>query len=543
VKLRVTAFLIFLWVLIVAAALLFRPLLPRDETRYISVAWEMWHSGKFLVPWINGVPYGHKPPLFFYLIHLGWFLFGVNEWSARLTGPFFGLLSLLLTAHLARRLWPGDTTTSKLSPFILLAMPLFAILTTLTMFDLMLCFFVLLSATGLLAAGRDRAPHGWIMVATGIGGGLLTKGPVTMVFVVPLGLLAPWWLKSSGQSSWWRWYSRFFVAVLIGVAIALLWAIPAAKAGGPEYGNAILWGQTAGRMVRSFAHRRPWWWYVPFVPLITLPWSGQLLRIRHLKAFKPDHADRFCLSWSVPAFVLLSITSGKQIHYLIPLLPPVSLLLARFLSLTILSPIRAELRIMAGLYLIAGIGLSLLPRIANWWAQLVPFSHVSIAWGIIFMVMGIIIFWVSLKDSSVVVMINCAAMILFIVLMHASVFRQMVNVYDVSPIATKIASLQHASKTIAIYPEKYANQFNFAGRLDAVIGIEDWHELGDWVKKYPNDYVVLFSSNLPPSNQSAEPEYVRRFMGRWTSFWQAKVFDRALIGQGGDLKRTASSTG
>ena len=542
-KLRVTAFLVLLWLLVVAAALLFRPLLPRDETRYVSVAWEMWHSGKFLVPRINGLPYGHKPPLFFYLIQFGWFLFGVNEWSARLTGPFFGLLSLLLTAHLARRLWPGDTTIRKLSPFILLAMPLFAIMTTLTMFDLMLCFFVLLSATGLLAAGREKALQGWIMVATGIGGGLLTKGPVTMVFVVPLGLLAPWWLKSSVQSSWWRWYSRLFIAVLIGVAIALLWAIPAAKAGGPEYGNAILWGQTVGRMVRSFAHRRPWWWYVPFAPLITLPWSYQLLRIRHLTAFKPDHADRFCLSWSIPAFVLLSITSGKQIHYLIPLLPPVALLLARFLGSAVPTQIRAELRIMAGLYLIVGIGLSILPRMANWWAQLAPYSHVSIAWGITFIVMGIIFFRISPKDSTVTVMTNCVAMILFIVLMHATFFRQLINVYDASPIANKIAYLQHNTKTVAIYPKEYASQFNFSGRLDTVIGIDDWQELGDWVKKYPHEYVILFSSKLPPSNQSAEPEYVRRFIGRWTSIWQAEVFDRVWIGQGRGLKLTTSSSG
>lgn len=506
--------------------------MPRDETRYVSVAWEMWHSGKFLVPRINGLPYGHKPPLFFYLIHVGWFLFGVNEWSARLTGPFFGLLSLLLTAHLARRLWPGDTAISKLSPFILLAMPLFAIMTTLTMFDLMLCFFVLLSATGLLAAGREKALHGWIMVAVGIGGGLLTKGPVTMVFVVPLGLLAPWWLKSSEQSSWWRWYSRFFVAVLIGVSIALLWAIPAAKAGGPEYGNAILWGQTAGRLVRSFAHRRPWWWYVPFVPLITLPWSYQLLRIRHLTAFEPDHADRFCLSWSIPAFVLLSITSGKQLHYLVPLLPPVALLLARLLSLAISPPRRGELGFMAGLYVIVGIGLSILPRIAKWSTQLQPYAHVSLAWGIIFILVGIIIFWLSPKDSTIAVMINSATMILFIVLMHASFFRQMVDVYDVSPIAKEIAYLQHARKTVAIYPEEYASQFNFAGRLETVIGIDDWHKLEDWAKKYPNDYVVLFSSKSPPSNQKAEAEYVRRFIGRWTSIWQAEVFDRALIGGG-----------
>jgi len=113
-----TILLVFAWLFLVIAALFSRPLMPIDETRYVSVAWEMWQSGNFLVPHLGGVPYSHKPPLLFYLMHLGWFLFGVNEWSARLTGPFFGLLNLFLTAHLARRLWPSDRRISRIAPFV-----------------------------------------------------------------------------------------------------------------------------------------------------------------------------------------------------------------------------------------------------------------------------------------------------------------------------------------------------------------------------------------------------------------------------------------
>ena len=65
----------------------FRPVLPVDETRYLTVAWEMWLRGDFLVPYINGEPYSHKPPLLFWLIHLGWAVFGVNDWWPRLVAP------------------------------------------------------------------------------------------------------------------------------------------------------------------------------------------------------------------------------------------------------------------------------------------------------------------------------------------------------------------------------------------------------------------------------------------------------------------------
>ena len=49
--------------LLTGVALYARPLTPIDETRYISVAWEMWLRGDPLVPFKNGAPYSHKPPL------------------------------------------------------------------------------------------------------------------------------------------------------------------------------------------------------------------------------------------------------------------------------------------------------------------------------------------------------------------------------------------------------------------------------------------------------------------------------------------------
>ncbi len=60
------------WVLLLMLALLSRHLLAVDETRYVSVAWEMWLRGDWLVPHLNGEPYDHKPPLLFWLIHLSW---------------------------------------------------------------------------------------------------------------------------------------------------------------------------------------------------------------------------------------------------------------------------------------------------------------------------------------------------------------------------------------------------------------------------------------------------------------------------------------
>ena len=51
------ATLVAAWALLVGVTQALRPILPIDETRYVSVAWEMWARGDFLVPHLNGSPY------------------------------------------------------------------------------------------------------------------------------------------------------------------------------------------------------------------------------------------------------------------------------------------------------------------------------------------------------------------------------------------------------------------------------------------------------------------------------------------------------
>ena len=67
-----------------AAGLAFRPLLPIDETRYLSVSWEMLLRGSYLVPTMNFEPYFQKPPMLFWLIDIAWAIVGVSRWSALL---------------------------------------------------------------------------------------------------------------------------------------------------------------------------------------------------------------------------------------------------------------------------------------------------------------------------------------------------------------------------------------------------------------------------------------------------------------------------
>ena len=76
----VVAGLIFVWL---AATAWLRPLALPDEGRYVGVAWEMMRSGDWLTPTLNGLPFFHKPPLFYWITGASMSVLGLNEWAVR----------------------------------------------------------------------------------------------------------------------------------------------------------------------------------------------------------------------------------------------------------------------------------------------------------------------------------------------------------------------------------------------------------------------------------------------------------------------------
>ena len=98
------------WLVLVWVGLNYRPLMPIDETRYLSVAWDMWLNGDWLVPQLNGRPYPYKTAaaVLDHQSGLGRVSGSVKTWP-RLVAPLFGAAGLAAAWFLARRLWPRRT--------------------------------------------------------------------------------------------------------------------------------------------------------------------------------------------------------------------------------------------------------------------------------------------------------------------------------------------------------------------------------------------------------------------------------------------------
>jgi 4-amino-4-deoxy-L-arabinose transferase-like glycosyltransferase len=527
--------LILLWAVLVGFSLSVRPLFPIDETRYVTVAWEMWLRSGFLVPHLNGETYSHKPPLLFWLMQVGWLIFGVNDWTPRLVAPLFGLGAVLLLGRVARLLWPESDGAARLAPWLLLGCGFWAAFSTLTMFDIPLAFFVLLGIYGLLRVMRSaQAWKSWGWVGLAIGGGVLVKGPVILLHLLPVGLLAPlWWDKQIAASPRWRaWYLGLFAALLMGAALALSWAVPAGIAGGEAYRNAIFWGQTGGRMVQSFAHRLPWWWYFKSLPLLLLPW---LLWTPFWTTFKQlnldDRGVRFCIAWALPVFVAFSLISGKRLHYLLPLLPAVALLLARAAGAITGKNWRGAHLPLVVILTLAGTAMALLPPLNARYLWHSELSAVSPLWGVALIILALGSLVLPVKSA---VQSGCHVAVLVVaalMLLAGGYFGAMRPFYDVQPAARQIASLL-SSRIAVAHLGKYYGQFHFLGRIDQPLPVlQAAAQLPAWAQAHPQGYVIAsYKDHAAALDPLADYRYP--FKGR-----QIALFSSGILLQHPEIQR------
>ena len=79
-------------------------LMDVDETRYVSMARDMFHSKDYMTLYLNGVYFFEKPPLYFWGEVLSFLGFGVvNEFTARVPVALYGTLSTLLLYFVGKK--------------------------------------------------------------------------------------------------------------------------------------------------------------------------------------------------------------------------------------------------------------------------------------------------------------------------------------------------------------------------------------------------------------------------------------------------------
>jgi len=300
-----------------------------DHEGLVAVtAEEAYTNGHWIVPHFNGQRRLQKTPLMYWAVAgLGYLFGGIDEFTVRLPAAISaGAVALMMTFLAARMfdrvtgLITGLATASCTGILWQSHRGTHDMLMTAFVVASMVCFWLALEG---LASGKESRKY-FLLAYASFAVAMLAKGPLPAP-VVGLPILA--YIIWSGD------YKRLVKfqlhwGLLIFVVIVGWWVVAVLV----SVDDVIYrwYEEFIARAIGQFGTKRPWYYYLPQIFLLTLPWSV-FLPLGLILPFRRDIADHrkglvFVFIWLVADLVFFSVCEGKRAHYILPIVPPAVIL-------------------------------------------------------------------------------------------------------------------------------------------------------------------------------------------------------------------------
>ena len=334
--------------------------LSRSEAMYALIPKEMFDSGNWLTPTLNGARYLDKPPLFYWINLVAYSILGVSDRVARVPTLMIGLGEVWFTYLIGRRLlgtrsaWLGGLTLLTSVGFFTLHLQLLT--------DHLVTLGLVVAMWALVCA-EDQPSWRWsVLFQVALAVGFLSKGFIGLAF--PLLILAGY--------AWFRRHPRLLTLALNpwGWLVFLLLTVPWFWAMEQAHPGFLQHHIVNEQILRFFGQRQPpdiipfplpGFWLFLFIWL--LPWG--LLLPEALYRFwqataSPDQArrGRLLLVWALIIMGFFSLSSTRIEYYSLPALPALALVLGWRMSLAFESS--RDRGLLAALFFLGLLGLALM---------------------------------------------------------------------------------------------------------------------------------------------------------------------------------------
>jgi 4-amino-4-deoxy-L-arabinose transferase-like glycosyltransferase len=319
-----------------------------DEPRYADVAREMYFSGDYVTPRLFGKPWFEKPPLYYWLAALS-FRLGISEFSARFPSALFAILFLgvwywFVDRHYGQRAaqWSCLILSTSLGWIGFARAAAMDMLLATTLSAALAFFFTWWFAEASVTPQRgdptlpDRSSWPLYAFYAALALATLSKGPLAVLLaglvIVPCIL----------QGRAWAAILKMLLtpAVALYAVIALPWYVLCYLRNGWPFIEEFFIRHNLQRFTsgEAIGHPQPPWFYFPVLPAAIFPWSPLLLitavslmRTSWRKIFATPKITAL-VAWIALPLAFFSASANKLPGYLLPILPPLSLLLALAIS-------------------------------------------------------------------------------------------------------------------------------------------------------------------------------------------------------------------
>lgn len=340
-------------------------LVDETEPLFAEASRQMVETGDWVTPYYNGATRFDKPPLVYWLMAIGFHLFGVGEWAVRLPSALAATALVGMGFYTLRRFgysrpelavaFTGETTVgepqrSRLSQrnlfwsamigsAIMALHPETLVWARSGVSDMLLsgCMGIALF-TFFLAYAQPEFPQrqrNWYLASyVFLGLAVLTKGPVGIVLP---GLIVGAFLLYIGQFRQVLREMQLVKGAIIFLAITVPWHVLVIAANGRAYIDSFFGYHNVERFTNVVnGHAAPWYFYFLVVAIGFLPWSPFLpwaiARLQsHRRQFwqtqpRSAHLGLFALAWFAVIFSFFTIAVTKLPSYVLPLMPAAAML-------------------------------------------------------------------------------------------------------------------------------------------------------------------------------------------------------------------------
>src|SRR5215475_12467963 len=312
------------------------------EGHYSEIAREMVVSRDYLTPWLAGMKFLEKPPLFYWLESANIKLFGLNEWSLRLWPAVFATIGCLAVYFAGSRLFErrvGLISSAVLATSLLWYVMGHVINLDMALSALITCALLSFLLGNLEQPGYKRRLALWaFFVFSALA--TMTKGLIGIV--IPAMVIGTWILILDE----WRIVTTLYLPS--GVSLFLLIAVPwhvLISQTNPDFLRSYLFDEHVQRYLTKpeGPFEQPWA-YVPVLLLGMFPWAVFLLQaVKYNLCFSWRQRHRhkeviFLVLWAGLVFLFFSASSYKGVPYILPIFPPLAILIARYLAAAWESP-------------------------------------------------------------------------------------------------------------------------------------------------------------------------------------------------------------
>jgi 4-amino-4-deoxy-L-arabinose transferase-like glycosyltransferase len=304
------------------------PFYTRGEPREGLVVWEMYSTGNWILPQVNGDYIPFKPPLFHWFgVIIAKVLGRVDEFSVRFPSALFGTLGVFLTYLAGAHLW--GKKAGIVSAFVLATSPEWWQTAIIAQVDITLAFFIsaaLLLFFSLYRKGESRKAES-LGLALLLALGTLAKGP--------LGVLLPSltifiFLCAERNLAFLKKLHLLPSAILF-LLLAGFWYGLATWEGGQRFLLRQIVDENLLTAAGVEGHYQPFYYFIPVFLLNTAPWSlffpSLCLYLYSRRQRLREEQLHYPLIWLAVVFLFFSLSLGKRGVYILPLYPAAALLL------------------------------------------------------------------------------------------------------------------------------------------------------------------------------------------------------------------------